>query len=248
MLRAARRFYNERKKEILQNATNQHTWWLTLKESVLGAESSIPPLLRPGGGVASVPADKAELFSTHFADKQSRDQIVLPSTCDPEPRLRSFAFRSSEVLKLLLDLDPYGGCDPLGFYPLFLQKIARILAPKLSVVLRFLIRHGEFPGCWRSADVTPVPKEPLSCFFTEYRPISITPAMSKVFERLVAVRLQRYLEAFAHLPSCQFAYRKQLGTCDALLTICQMGQKALEDGSELCLVQVDFFLLLPSIM
>ena len=73
------------------------------------------------------------LFSIHFADKQSWDQIVLPSTCDPESRLFLFAFRSSEVLNLLLDLDPYGGCDPLGFSPLFLQKIARILAPKLSV-------------------------------------------------------------------------------------------------------------------
>ena len=71
--------------------------------------------------------------------------------CDPEPRLCSFAFRSSEVLKLLLDLDHYGGCDPLGFYPLFLQKSARILVPKLSVVLRFLVRHGEFPGCLLSA-------------------------------------------------------------------------------------------------
>ena len=29
------------------------------------------PLLRPGGGVASGPADKAELFSTHFVDKQT---------------------------------------------------------------------------------------------------------------------------------------------------------------------------------
>ena len=214
---------------------------MTLKESVLGDESSIPPLLRPGGGVASGPADKAELFSTHFTDKQSRNQIVLPSTCDPEPCLYSFVFRSSKVLKLLLDLDPHGGCDPLGFYPLFLKKIARILAPKLSVVLRFLVRHVEFPfpGCWRRVDVTPVPKGPHSCLFTEYRPISVTPVMSKVFERLVAVRLQKYLEACTHLPSRQFAYRKKLGMCDALLTICQMGQKALTDGGELCLVQVD---------
>ena len=88
---------------------------------------------------------------------------------------------------------------------------------------------------------TLVPKGPLSCLFTEYRPISITPVMSKVFEKLVTVRLQRYLEACAHLPSCHFVYgKKLLGTCDALLTICQMGQKALEDGGELFLVQVDF--------
>ena len=72
-----------------------------------------------------------------------------------------------------------------------------------------------------------------TCLFTECRPISITPVISKVFERLVEVRLQRYLEACANLPSRQFAYRKKLGTCDALLTICQMGQQAFGDGGEL---------------
>ena len=32
----------------------------------------------------------------------------------------------------------------------------------------------------------------------------------------------------------------KFGTSDALLTICQIGQKTLEDVGELCLVQVDF--------
>ena len=80
----------------------------------------------------------------------------------------------------------------------------------------------------------------MSCFFAEYRPISITPVLSKLFQRLLAVCLQRYLESGGFFPTCQFAYCKGLGNCDALLSISQFGQEALEDGGECCLVHIDF--------
>ena len=45
--------------------------------------------------------------------------------------LPPFAFRSSEVRRLLLDLDPYGGTDALGMFPLFLKRTADLMAPVL---------------------------------------------------------------------------------------------------------------------
>ena len=63
---------------------------------------------------------------------------------------------SSEVRRLLLDLDPYGGTDPLGMFPHFLKRTADIMAPRLSVVFRLLVRLGSFPACWRQANVTAI--------------------------------------------------------------------------------------------
>ena len=53
---------------------------------------------------------------------------------------------------------------------------------KLSLPFRRLLRCGEFPLEWRIADVTPIPKGFLSAFVCNYRPISITPVLLKVFE------------------------------------------------------------------
>ena len=48
--------------------------------------------------------------------------------------------------RLLLDLDPYGGFDPLGMFPPFLKRIADVLVPCLSVVFRWRVRlHRLFP-------------------------------------------------------------------------------------------------------
>ena len=103
-----------------------------------------------------------------------------------------------------------GGTDPLGMFPLFLKKTAVVLAPRLAVVFRRLLRLGSFPVCWRVAKVTQIPKGPPSSSASNYRPISLTPILSKVFERLVSVRLGRFMEGRGVLPTTQFAYRKVL--------------------------------------
>ena len=89
------------------------------------------------------------------------DAVDLPLTCHSSTSLTTFVFRSREVRRLLLDFDPYGGTDPLGMFPLFLQRTADVMAPRISVVFLRLVRLGSFPPCWRQATVTPIPKSPL---------------------------------------------------------------------------------------
>ena len=72
---------------------------------------------------------KVDLLSDHFDSKQSRVAVYLRLTCHPSLSLTTFAFRSREIRRLLLDLDPYGGTDPLGMFPLFLKRTADVVAP-----------------------------------------------------------------------------------------------------------------------
>ena len=136
------------------------------------SDSSLPPLIGAGGGLVCESFGKADMLSAHFDGKQSRDPVDLPSTCHPSPSLTTFAFGSREVKRLLLDLDSYGGTDPLGIFPLFLKKTALVLAPHLVVVFQRLLHLCSFPVCWRLANVTPIPKGPPYSSASNYRPIS----------------------------------------------------------------------------
>ena len=130
----------------------------------------------------------------------------------------------------MLDFYPYGGTDRLGMFPLFHKRTADVMDPHLNVVFRWLVRLGSFPACWRQANVTPIPKGPPSSSVANYRPISITSVLSKVFERLVSVRFGLFMERSGVLPTTQFAYRKGLCTCDTLLCVSHTLQSALESG------------------
>ena len=48
------------------------------------------------------------------------------------------------------------------------------------------------------------------------------------------------MECSGVLPTTQFAYRKDLGTCDALLCVSHTLQSALESGQEAGIVQINF--------
>ena len=119
------------------------------KSAVFGLSSSLPPLVGGVSGLVCESVGKADLLLDHFDGKQSRESVDLPLTCHLSPSLTSFAFRSSEVRGLLLELDPYGGSDPLGMFPLFLKRTVDVLAPRLSVVFWRLVRLGSLPACWR---------------------------------------------------------------------------------------------------
>ena len=155
-------------------------------------------------------------LSDHFDGKPFRECVDLPFTCHPSPRLPTFAYRSSGVNRLLLDLDRYGGTDPSVMFPLFLKGTANVLVRRLCVVFWQLVRLGSFPACWIQTNIAPIPKGPPSSSVSNYRPISITLVLSKVLKRLVSVRLGRFMELSGVLPTTQFAYRRGLATCDAL--------------------------------
>ena len=69
----------------------------------------MPPLVSKGGGLVCESVGKADLLSDHFDSKQSREAVDLPFTCHPSSRLTTFAYRSNDVRRLLLDLHTYGG-------------------------------------------------------------------------------------------------------------------------------------------
>ena len=67
------------------------------------------------------------LWVLYFDSKQSRESVDLSLTCHPSPSLTPFAVRSSEVRRLLLDLDPYVCTDPLGIFSRFLKRTSHVI-------------------------------------------------------------------------------------------------------------------------
>ena len=238
---AAQDDYHDHLKSVLTGTSQPHAWWSAVKQSLFGVDSQLPSLSCPDGSVCHRSKDKADLLASVFDGKQCGDKLTFPPSCFPDIKLSSIAFKSSELARLLEDLDSFGGCDPLGFLPILFKKTAAVLSPKLAVIFRILIRRGSFPVCWRSANVTPIPKGSSPTINpNDYRPISITPVLSKIFERLLAKRLTRFIDVNKLLPPHQFGFRKGLSTSDALLLLTHSVQASLDAGSECRLVSLDF--------
>ena len=58
-----------------------------------------------------------------------------------------------------------------------------------------ILQHGSLPDCWKLANVTPIFKKGPSSNPDNYRPISLTCIICKVFESVIKDQLLAFLES-----------------------------------------------------
>lgn len=85
--------------------------------------------------------------------------------------------------------------------------------------------------------ISPVFKKDCSLSKTNYKPLTILPSLSKVFETLVHSRISPYFEDIFH--EYVLAYRKSHGTDTALLGLTEQWKKELANHNIIGLVSMD---------
>ena len=98
---------------------------------------------------------------------------------------------------------------------LIIDGAAQISGPLSSLINRCL-RQSVFPSAEKWAKVTPVYKSGERSLMDNYRPISVLPVLSKVFERVVYQQLYSYLEEYELLSQRQFGFRNKSSTQHAV--------------------------------
>ena len=79
------------------------------------------------------------------------------------------------------------------------------------------ISTGIVPTEWKLARVTPIFKKGARQDVNNYRPISIIPAVAKIFERIIYNQLYGYLNVNDLLANCQSGFRSIHSTLTSLL-------------------------------
>ena len=120
-----------------------------------------------------------------------------------------------EIDKLRLDTSTEIDQIPVKFVKLAKDHIS---APLTNIINRCIVTSS-FPKPWKMARISPIPKvdEPLSD--ADYRPVSILPTLSKVFERLVLNQLTVYINEAALFGPTVSGLRKGHSTTTVLLGI-----------------------------
>ena len=90
------------------------------------------------------------------------------------------------------------------------------------------IKNKKFPDSLKLSDIVPVHKRKDPTDKTNYRPVSILPLLSKVFEKVMYIQLYDYMENFLNQLLCGF--RKTHSTQHALFRLIQSWPKELDES------------------
>ena len=94
-----------------------------------------------------------------------------------------------------------------------------VIVPHLTFVINTCLDENIFPIELKKAHVTPLFKKDDPMDAKNYRPISITCAFSKIFEKILHAQITEYLDKFQIMTPFQFGFRKNISTQDALVYV-----------------------------
>ena len=102
------------------------------------------------------------------------------------------------------------------------------------------LETGFYPDFLKVARVTPVFKAGDPAQLGNCRPISVLPAISKIFERIIQGRLLRFLKKQNSLLTSQYGFRRGHSTYMAILDMVENIRQAWEEGKHCLGVFIDF--------
>ena len=106
-----------------------------------------------------------------------------------------------------------------------------IVEPLMHIWNNEVIDNKNFPAKLKRADITPIFKT-LDCVVkSNYRPVSVLPVVSKLFERIMQNQIKPYIEK--HLSPFLCGYRKGYNTQYALMAMVERWKKHLDKPSGL---------------
>lgn len=177
--------------------------------------------------------DIANIFEQHFSDIPN--QITSSLTSSPEMAktllrtnvkkcIKSFNFstvNSNDIIKTFKTLDLKKTEDTWGLSTIVLSSIINEISPHLALIFNESIDKCVFPDLMKVSKVLPLFKSGERSDPNNYRPISILPTFSKIFEKIMLMQMQDHFVKHKLFHPKQFGFSKGHSTIDAGVCLVQ---------------------------
>ena len=204
--------YYERLTAKLNNPrTSAKAYWTILKTFVNGKKTpSIPPLFSNGQFVTEV-VSKANIFNTFFAEQCTNIVSNSSIPCTPSfmsnNRLSHLDFNIDSILKIIRKLNPEKAHGHDGISIRMILLSSESIAKPLYMLFKNSFETSTFPVEWKKGNIIPIFKKGDKQAVSNYRPISLLPIVSKIFERIIFDTIFNYIDQNSFFNPNQSGFR-----------------------------------------
>jgi len=253
---------NTKKQRYIQNSLeenkrNAKKLWKTLKNLGLPSKnkSGSKVNLNIDGNLNSNNADIADHFNSHYSTLAEKLVEKLP----PAPKRfgkketanyyegknlqnNNFTFQAVDQFKISKILNNLNDSKSPGFDNIpghFLRDGDEILSRKIAAIFNLSVLLNKFPNQCKKAKIKPIFKKGSKLEAVNYRPISLLPLISKVFEKCIHDQLQIYLTEFDIIYKMQSGFRSDFSTDTCLSYLHNKILKGFDGGEYTGMILID---------
>lgn len=227
LLRTARANYF--KSKLSENEGDVRKTWGIIND-LMGKDShSSVNSINFNGKILSNNKDIAEEFNKYFSNvANTLAQNIAPSPVPftrylPDPSPHSFFIQPTTEREIQCVIDNLKNTSP-GHDDIDVRVVKsgkQVISRFLQYVINRSFQEGVFPTHLKIARVVPVFKKGDQSLHSNYRPVSVLPCFSKIFEKIMSTRLLEYLNTNSLLTEHQYGFRPRYSTELAIQQLCQ---------------------------
>ena len=184
--------------------------------------SELPNYFCEGNNILTKNEDIANCFNRFFCNigPELADSIKGPEGKSYEDYLKqnifsTFSFEtidSDYVMKRVQELKSKSSFGHDGLSSILLKRIASKIKNVLTTIINQSLMTGIFPNSLKTAKISPIYKKEDPHLTDNYRPISLLPVISKIFEKVAFKQVYDYFNVNDLLYKSQYGFRKKHST------------------------------------
>ena len=181
----------------------------------------------------------ADFFTSVFTKEPEGDVPELDPIIIEEPA-SELNINQEKIAKLLRDLDTSKAPGPDGLHPHVLKVLADRIKEPLYIIFSKSLQTGCVPKLWKQGRISAIFKKGDKADPGNYRPVSLTSIVCKVFEKLVREHLLEHLTKNSLISNKQFGFLPGRSTTLQLLKVIDEWTQILDEGGQIDAIYMDF--------
>ena len=238
LLKRKRRLFNEKRvNKLCNNLNNPTNFWKEIKQIIKST--------KPTNSI------KLDQWFTYF--KNIFQQITTVPRIFNETQDFVYTYKNAdnllalnediqipEIVNAISKLKPNKSPGFDQVLSEMLKVNSNVIASFLQVLFTHIFRSGIFPGNWAKSIVVPIHKKGNPNLCDNYRPISLTSLVSKVYTHILNTRLTTFVEDEYILNEEQAGFRNGYSTVDNMYILYSMIIKQFCKNRKLYVAFIDF--------
>ena len=171
----------------------------------------VGPLLDENNQLQSDPTTMANIlqkqYQTAFSDPSKVDPTNITLDREPMVLLDDIIFTVADVHEAIDKLQTSSAPGPDKFPAIILKECKEALAPQILKIWQASFESGTIADSFKTQSITPIFKKGSKAIAANYRPVSLTSHLIKVFERVIRCKMVNFIEGNNLLNPNQHGFR-----------------------------------------
>ena len=211
-----------RENDIAKNIKQNPKAFYEYISSKLVKKEGVHELLNENGDLTNNDKEKCDIINKFFSSVFTKEDLndIPDFTYDNDilNPLETCDITLHDMEKALLNLNPNKSPGPDHLHPKLLKSCAVALAKPLKFLFDKTLSEGILPNDFKIAEVRPIFKKGDKSNPGNYRPVSLTSVVCKVFESFIKISLNNHLINNNILSNVQFGFVSGRNTISQLLS------------------------------